>query len=60
MLEEDPEFIQCTLQYVSRMNYLIVARTLAEKGYELNRGKMREEFLLSLANKIVYSAGYIS
>ena len=45
MLEEDPEFIQCTLQYVSRMNYLIVARTLAEKGYELNRGKMREEFL---------------
>ena len=48
MLEEDPEFIQCTLQYVSRMNYLIVARTLAEKGYELNRGKMREEFLLLL------------
>ena len=60
MLEEDPEFIQCTLQYVSRMNYLIVARTLAEKGYELNRGKMREEFLFRFANKIVYSAGYIS
>ena len=60
MLEEDPEFIQCTLQYVSRMNYLIVARTLAEKGYELNRGKMREEFFCRFANKIVYSAGYIS
>ena len=52
MLEEDPEFIQCTLQYVSRMNYLIVARTLAEKGYELNRGKMREEFFVALQIKL--------
>ncbi len=48
MLEEDPECIQHTLQYVSKMNYLIIARTLAEKGYELNIGKMREEFLLLL------------
>ncbi len=44
MLEENPEFVQRTLQYVSKMNYLIIARTLAEKGHELNRGKMREEF----------------
>ncbi len=47
MLEEDPEFIQRTLQYVSKMNYLIIARTLAEKGYELNIGKMREEFFVA-------------
>ena len=47
MLEEDPECIQHTLQYVSKMNYLIIARTLAEKGYELNRGKMREEFFVA-------------
>ncbi len=43
----DPECIQHTLQYVSKMNYLIIARTLAEKGYELNIGKMREEFFVA-------------
>ncbi|HGA0512438.1 TPA: DUF4132 domain-containing protein [Bacillus pacificus] len=47
MLEENPEFVQRTLQYVSKMNYLIIARTLAEKGHELNRGKMREEFFVA-------------
>ncbi|MES9700689.1 DUF4132 domain-containing protein [Bacillus sp. JJ927] len=47
MLEENPEFIQRTLQYVSKMNYLIIARTLAEKGHELNRGKIREEFFVA-------------
>ena len=47
MLEENPEFVQRTLQYVSKMNYLIIARTLAEKGHELNRGKMREEFFIA-------------
>ena len=50
MLEENHEFVQRTLQYVSKINYLIIARTLAEQGHELNRGKMREEFLLSLCN----------
>ncbi|MBL1705898.1 MolR family transcriptional regulator, partial [Klebsiella pneumoniae] len=44
MLEENHEFVQRTLQYVSKINYLIIARTLAEQGHELNRGKMREEF----------------
>ncbi|MGG0202052.1 DUF4132 domain-containing protein [Bacillus anthracis] len=47
MLEENPEFVQRTLQYVSKMNYLIVARMLAEKGHELNTGKMREEFFVA-------------
>ncbi len=37
--EENPEFVQRTLQYVSKSNYLIIARTLAEKGHELNRGE---------------------
>lgn len=47
MAEENPEFVQRTLQYVSKINYLIIARTLAEKGYELNRGRMREEFFVA-------------
>ncbi len=45
--EENPEFVQRTLQYVSKSNYLIIARTLAEKGHELNRGRMREEFFVA-------------
>lgn len=45
--EENPEFVQRTLQYVSKINYLIIARTLAGKGYELNRGRMREEFFVA-------------
>ncbi|HGH7182367.1 TPA: DUF4132 domain-containing protein [Bacillus luti] len=47
MLEENHEFVQRTLQYVSKINYLIIARTLAEQGHELNRGKMREEFFVA-------------
>ncbi|EJS76882.1 DUF4132 domain-containing protein [Bacillus cereus] len=47
MLEENHEFVQRTLQYVSKINYLIIARMLAEKGHELNRGKMREEFFVA-------------
>lgn len=46
VVEENPEFVQRTLQYVSKSNYLIIARTLAEKGHELNRGRMREEFFV--------------
>ncbi|HDR7786390.1 DUF4132 domain-containing protein [Bacillus cereus] len=45
--EENPEFVQRTLQYISKSNYLIIARTLAEKGHELNRGRMREEFFIA-------------
>ncbi|WP_425266535.1 DUF4132 domain-containing protein [Bacillus proteolyticus] len=45
--EENPEFVQRTLQYVSKINYLIIVRTLAGKGYELNRGRMREEFFVA-------------
>ncbi|OQR57156.1 DUF4132 domain-containing protein [Bacillus sp. CDB3] len=47
MAEENSEFVQRTLQYVSKINYLIIARTLTEKGHELNRGKMREEFFVA-------------
>ncbi|SCM95719.1 Uncharacterized protein BWINRASL_03012 [Bacillus mycoides] len=47
MVEENPDFVQCTLQCLSKINYLIIARTLAEKGHELNRGKMREEFFVA-------------
>ncbi|MGR3774233.1 DUF4132 domain-containing protein [Bacillus paramycoides] len=47
MIEENPEFVQRTLQYLSKINYLIIARILAEKGHALNRGKMREEFFVA-------------
>ncbi len=46
-LEENPAFVQRTLHYISKMKYLIIARMLAEKGHELNRGKMREEFFIA-------------
>ncbi|WP_439873529.1 DUF4132 domain-containing protein [Bacillus mycoides] len=46
-VEENPEFVQRTLHYLSKINYLIIARMLAEKGHELNRGKMREEFFVA-------------
>ncbi|HHK5536493.1 TPA: DUF4132 domain-containing protein [Bacillus mobilis] len=45
--EDNPEFVQRTLQYVSKINYLIIARMLAEKGHGLNRGRMREEFFVA-------------
>ncbi|MFK4426209.1 MULTISPECIES: DUF4132 domain-containing protein [Bacillus] len=47
MVEENPGFVQRTLHYLSKINYLIIARMLAEKGHELNRGKMREEFFVA-------------
>ncbi|MGN5651415.1 DUF4132 domain-containing protein [Bacillus sp. Brlt_9] len=47
VVEANPEFVQRTLQYVSKINYLIIARMLAEKGHELNRGRMREEFFVA-------------
>ncbi|PHB15863.1 DUF4132 domain-containing protein [Bacillus pseudomycoides] len=45
MVEEQPEFVQRTLQYLSNSHYLFVAMLLAEKGYEFNRNRVREEFL---------------
>lgn len=45
MVEEQPEFVQRTLQYLSQSHYLFVSMLLAEKGYELHRNKVREEFL---------------
>lgn len=45
MVEEQPEFVQRTLQYLSQSHYLFVAMLLAEKGYEFNRNRIREEFL---------------
>ncbi|SDY95754.1 DUF4132 domain-containing protein [Bacillus sp. 166amftsu] len=45
MVEEQPEFVQRTLQYLSQSHYLFVAMLLAEKGYEFNRNRVREEFL---------------
>ncbi|MBM6648003.1 MULTISPECIES: DUF4132 domain-containing protein [Bacillus] len=47
MVKENPEFVQRTLHYLSKINYLIIAQMLAEKGHELNRGKMREEFFVA-------------
>ncbi|MEW9183756.1 DUF4132 domain-containing protein [Bacillus mycoides] len=47
MAKENPEFVQRTLHYLSKINYLIIARMLAGKGHELNRGKMREEFFVA-------------
>lgn len=46
MVEEQPEFVQRTLQYLSQSHYLFVSMLLAEKGYELHRNKVREEFLM--------------
>ncbi|PGT17722.1 DUF4132 domain-containing protein [Bacillus cereus] len=45
MVEEQPEFVKRTLQYVSKSHYLFVSMLLAEKGYELHRNRVREEFL---------------
>ncbi|SFD49395.1 protein of unknown function [Bacillus sp. 491mf] len=45
MLEEQPEFIQRILQYLSKSHYIFVSALLEEKGYELNKNKVREEFL---------------
>lgn len=46
MVEEQPEFVQRTLQYLSQSYYLFVVMLLAEKGYEFNRNRLREEFLM--------------
>ncbi|OFE41193.1 MolR family transcriptional regulator, partial [Bacillus anthracis] len=40
------EFVQRTLQYLSQSYYLFVVMLLAEKGYEFNRNRLREEFLM--------------
>lgn len=52
MIEEDPEFVQRILNYLSKSHYIFVAILLAKKGHELNRNKVREEFItLALRSK---------
>ncbi|WP_242222999.1 DUF4132 domain-containing protein [Bacillus cereus group sp. BfR-BA-01380] len=45
MVEEQPEFVQRTLQYLSQSYYIFVSLLLAENGCEFNRNRVREEFL---------------
>ncbi|MDQ0243206.1 hypothetical protein J2S09_000742 [Bacillus fengqiuensis] len=52
MVEEDPEFVQRVLNYLSKSHYIFVAVLLVKKGHELNRNKVREEFVtLALRSK---------
>lgn len=52
MIEEQPEFVQRVLNYLSKSHYIFTAVLLMKKGYELNRNKVREEFMtLALRSK---------
>lgn len=45
MVEEQPEFVQRTLQYLSKTHYLFVSILLSENGHPLNMHKVQQEFL---------------
>ncbi|MCP8969761.1 DUF4132 domain-containing protein [Ectobacillus ponti] len=51
-LDQDPEFVRSSLEYVSKIHYLEVAMLLAGKGFEPNRLRLQKEFIMSVTRSV--------